>query len=266
MSLNSSNNKDVNILFYSSKCKTCQIFITLAQNNNVLKFFKLISIDNQELEFQKKGLTIVPTLILKNMNKQIEGKECIKWLDSIIKSKNNTSNINNNELIIPEINSNKSILSNQSNNNLNNSSQNQFYVPDTNIKKRSVLNNLPEPKTIIKNSSLMGNQTSIENEEKNSKVEIPQVKPINQLFGFLENEMIGFSDSYAYLLVDNPLPKSFLPPDKDLQIYTAPESDKLDRKKQEMMTQNMETLRENDKNSFKKIIDESHKNILNKNI
>ena len=45
--------------------------------------------------------------------------------------------------------------------------------------------------------------------------------------------MSGCSDSYAYLLVDNPLPKSFLPPDKDLQIYTAPEGSKLDKKTQE---------------------------------
>ena len=89
LSKNTNQNNDMNILFYSAKCKTCQVFITLCQTNNVLKYFKLVSIDGNESTFQKKGLNIVPTIIIKNMNKQIEGKECLKWLDSVIKIKLN---------------------------------------------------------------------------------------------------------------------------------------------------------------------------------
>jgi len=82
------------------------------------------------------------------------------------------------------------------------------------------------------------------------------VKPINQLFGYLQNEMSGYSDGYAYVNVDNPLPKSFLPPDKDMEIYTAPEGDKIDKKRQDQMMQLAEMERKNEKEQIKNSIDE----------
>ena len=86
------------------------------------------------------------------------------------------------------------------------------------------------------------------------------------MIGFLENEMSGCSDSYAYLLVDNALPKSFLPPDKDLQIYTAPEGNKLDKKTQELYIKNMEMFRDNDKDEYKKIHEKQQKEAIQNNL
>jgi hypothetical protein len=73
--------------------------------------------------------------------------------------------------------------------------------------------------------------------------------------------MSGLSDSYAYVNVDNPLPKSFLPPDKDMEIYTAPEGDKIDKKRQDQMIQLAEMERKNEKDFFKNHIDEINKKI-----
>ena len=72
----------------------------------------------------------------------------------------------------------------------------------------------------------------------------------------MQSEMSGFSDGYAYISIDNPLPKSFLPPDKDMEIYTAPEGDKINRKKQDEMLKNIEMLRDDDKNKFIQSIDD----------
>ncbi len=68
--------------------------------------------------------------------------------------------------------------------------------------------------------------------------------------------MSGFSDGYAYISIDNPLPKSFLPPDKDMEIYTAPEGDKIDRRKQDELIKTFEMERINERNKFSQAIQE----------
>jgi hypothetical protein len=88
----------------------------------------------------------------------------------------------------------------------------------------------------------------------------PSVK--NQPFGFLQDEMSGFSDAFAYLMTDDPLPKAFLPYDKDLQIYTAPEGNIPDVKQLDLLMKNVEMIRENDKKSFVKNMETEHAKIL----
>ena len=75
--------------------------------------------------------------------------------------------------------------------------------------------------------------------------------------------MSGISDNYAYLLVDNALPKTFLPPDKDMQIYTAPEGDKIDISKQTKLIKETEILRNNDKKEFENFIENQKNDIIN---
>ncbi len=285
------NSNNVNLLFYSTKCKTCNVFMTVSQNNNILKYFKLICIDGQEKQFQEKGLKKVPTLVIKNMGKPIEGNDCMVWLESTIKLKSNNIYDNTNEQYLPEVGIQNptnigvstprqqinggsgpvGTSSNQSNN------SNQFQVPNTNILKRGTINITPPPSlsnsnvrtngqtnVMVPNQQNQQNQISNPNVKTNNQngVSGPSVKPVHQLFGFMENEMSGLSDTYAYLLVDNALPKSFLPPDKDLQIYTAPEGSKLDKKTQEIYLKNMELFRENEKKDIKRKIEEDHRNIL----
>jgi len=159
---------------------------------------------------------------------------------------------------------------------------NQFEVPKTNIVKRTGLNPVQPPSSInssCKNIKIMSqntnhlNQFNQQNQQSQSQSQsqsqlqsqlqsnIPSVRPINQLFGYLQNEMSGFSDGYAYISVDNPLPKSFLPPDKDMEIYTAPEGDKVDKKKQEQLMKLAEMERNNEKEQYKKSIDEINRRI-----
>lgn len=245
-----------NILFYMESCKTCNVFINLAHKNDILKHFKLICIDGQVEQFVSKGLKKVPTIIVKNINKQIDGNECLKWLDSIIKMKSNNS-INN------SVNNQNDIFINEMG--LTSQSTPIFITQpkNNNVLKR---NNLINEPPIINNSNIKNNNINNNLNNLNNSNQ-PSVKPINQLYGYLENEMSGFSDSYAYLLVDNPLPKSFLPPDKDLQIYTAPEGNKLDKKTQDYFIKNMEIIREKDKDEFINNITLEHNNLKNsKNI
>jgi hypothetical protein len=257
-------NNQQNILFYMESCKTCCVFINIAQKNQILKYFKLICIDGQTEKYLSQGLKRVPTIIIRNINKQIDGNDCLKWLEGMIKMKSTNSINNFNEMYVPDIgvvtnnipNMNTNINSN-TNSNINvNTNTNikpidkQFYVPNNNIKKRDNL--VPQiSKEVI----------NIKNTLETSNT--PTVKQVNQLFGYLDNEMSGLSDSYAYLLIDNPLPKSFLPPDKDLQIYTAPEGDKIDIKKQSIIIKNKELERENEKNMFIKKINEDNVALIN---
>jgi hypothetical protein len=145
---------------------------------------------------------------------------------------------------------------------------NQFEVQKTNIVKRTGLNPVQPPNSINssgKNIKIMGqnpNQSNQYNQQnQQSQSNIPSVRPVNQLFGYLQNEMSGFSDGYAYISVDNPLPKSFLPPDKDMEIYTAPEGDKVDKKKQEQLIKLAEMERNNEKEQYKNSIDEINRRI-----
>ena len=138
----------------------------------------------------------------------------------------------------------------------------------TNIVKR----NIEEP-VIINNSNVKNNNVKINkniqiiqennNQNNNQNNNGPQVK--KSPFGYLKDEMDGFSDSFAYLMTDNPLPKSFTSVDKEQAIYTAPEGNKLDRRTQEMLIKTLENERINEKNEIEKIYETEHYNLLNKN-
>ena len=72
--------------------------------------------------------------------------------------------------------------------------------------------------------------------------------------------MGGFSDGYAYLICDKPMPKSFLAPTADFQIYTAPENGKIDKQKQSIFINNLKDEREANKESIKALFANQVKN------
>jgi len=127
----------------------------------------------------------------------------LKWLNSIIKNKSQPRMITNDNYIPNQLP-------------IQNLNNNQFEVPKTNILKRNKTNISTPP--IISNTNVKSKLIKEEMEQfnklkvnANSNNNGPSVINSNNLFGFLENEMSGFSDPYAYLLIDNALPKSFLP-------------------------------------------------------
>ncbi len=292
-----------NVLFYSGRCQTCNFFITQAQKTSILKYFKMVCIDGQEKSFQAKGLKLIPTIIVQNNPTPIEGKACILWLENMIKAQTQKNKFDNpNEQFLPETGINQQQTQQIQPNKINNpgsgnsnqqGQQGQFQVPNTNVLKRTAAipqqpplpntnikgRQVPNPTNMTNNptqqlntiqssqSNLVQINSSGSNSNSNSNTNSgPSVKAKSQLFGFLENEMSGCSDTYAYLLVDNALPKSFLPPDKDLQIYTAPEGNKLDKKTQEMYLKNMELFRDNDKDEYKKIHEKQQKEAIQNNL
>jgi hypothetical protein len=228
------NQNNPNLLFYSKKCKTCEVFINTCHNNGVLKYLKLICIDENINSYSSKGLKIVPTIIIQGNNTPIEGKNVFVWLENLL----NTIKVNNQP---PKIN-------------------NQPLA--NNIVKR----NKEEP-VIINNSNIKTNKNIQIIQENNNEKQVnnnngPSVK--KSPFGYLKEEMDGLSDSFAYLMTDNPLPKSFTTVDKEQAIYTAPEGNKLDRRTQEMLIKTLETERINEKNEIEKIYEMEHYNLLNK--
>jgi hypothetical protein len=240
-----------NVLFFSKKCKTSSLFITMCQQNKVLKYFQMIDVDDKIKELSEKGLKVVPTIIIKGLTKPIEGKNVFNWLESIMSMNSNKQIDNSNEQFLPETGINQTVQRPSSGSGTTN--------PNNNIVKR----NIAPPPIIPSKQELKNKQEKMPDTKIVNGVEIknaPVVK--SQPFGFLQEEMAGFSDSFAYLMSDNPLPKAFLPCDKDLEIYTAPEGDKLDKRNQEMLMKNVEMIRENDKTHFVKHMETEHKKAL----
>jgi hypothetical protein len=276
--MNSSPNTNTpNLLFFSNKCKTCSHFINVCHQNKLLKYFQLIDIDNKTKEMLDKGLKKVPTIIVKGINKPIEGKDVFVWLESVL-IMNNKKNLEVVDQYLPEVGINNGNPGIRSNNlpigitsQSNPTSGTGTINPNNNIVKRTITAPpIINKKDLVSNNSNSNsnpnqikilNGVQINTSDTNSNG--PSVK--SQPFGYLQEEMSGFSDTFAYLLSDNPLPKCFLPHDKDLQIYTAPEGDKLDSKRQSMLIKNMEMIRENDKNMFVKQIEKEYEKIVGGN-
>ena len=81
------------ILFYSNKCKYCESMIDILKTKGLYQGFKLICIDdNKNLP---PYLTKVPTLIVPDVNKPLEGKNAFMWVNTIFNFNNETNNINN---------------------------------------------------------------------------------------------------------------------------------------------------------------------------
>lgn len=241
-----SNSIHTNLLFFSKNCNTCITFINMCRNHNILKYFNLIDVDDKIAELAKKGLKVVPTIFIKELNKPIEGKNVFTWLESVVALNSNKNIDKSNEQYLPELG-------------LNQTSNNSSISSNTNVIKRTLVS----PPPIIKKNET---KTQLDTQKKIiNGVEINTNSTVkNQPFGFLQEELMGFSDTFAYLATDNPLPKSFLPCDKDLEIYTAPEGNKLDKRNQDMLIKNMEMIRENDKNNFIKQIEQEHNKFLHK--
>jgi len=85
-------NNQINILFYSRCCKTCQELIRLLENKKLLNYFKLLCVDNRLHELPPY-ITIVPTMIINNINKPLVGKETFQWIEKIEYIKHNNHNI-----------------------------------------------------------------------------------------------------------------------------------------------------------------------------
>ena len=185
---------DLNILFYSNKCKTCELFMTHCKNNEILKHFKLICIEDTVGKLPS-ALKVVPSILVKGHQGLIEGKQTFEWLKGLIEM------------------------------------------------KKSLINDK--------------NKTSIENDKDKEK---------RNLLDFTLKELTGISDDFAYLNVDNPQPKSFLQygADKEHAIYTAPESNKINKRQQEDLINKFNSLRVNDQQQFETKIKKYHEEIMKK--
>jgi hypothetical protein len=219
-------NQQPNILFYSKLCKSCNIFINQCHKSNILKYFKLVCVDDRINEFKEKGIKIVPTIYKQGHGKPLEGKEAFMWLETII----NNGNMNNaTPTPTPATPITQSIRT----------------VGATgsgavgNIVKRNII----QPTTTnVQNGSGGNNGSGGSNGSGGNNG--PSVKKV--LDGYLQDEMTGFSDTYALLLTDDPLPKTFATHNTDQEIYTAPEGPKIDWRTQKTLIRNLETQRTSD--------------------
>lgn len=77
--MESSNNRPVNILYYSRVSKLCLDIIKMLDNYNLLNHFMLKCID--DMKQLPTSLTRVPTLIIHGINKPLVANEAITWFN-----------------------------------------------------------------------------------------------------------------------------------------------------------------------------------------
>ncbi|AYV80231.1 MAG: hypothetical protein Gaeavirus18_8 [Gaeavirus sp.] len=280
----SKTNNIPNLLIYSEKCGTCNTFITMCHKNKILSSFQMINIDDKMQLMIEKGFKKVPTIIVRGISKPIEGRDVFQWLESVLSMMNNKKFITEDQYLpetgIQQQNNNTMMMqpgftninSNPMNNNVvkrstmcqpppviaaNNGNGNGNRINNNTVTNNNATNN----NTVTNNNAT--NNNTVNNTVNNNGINNttgPSVK--SQPHGFLQDEMLGFSDSFAYLMTDNPLPKSFLPFDKDLQIYTAPEGNRLDKRQQDKIIKDIESVRSNDRDAFIRTIEHEHQQII----
>lgn len=239
-----------NVLFFSKKCKTCNHFILMCQQNKILKYFQLIDVDDKIKEYANQGLKVVPTILAKGLAKPVEGKDVFTWLETVL-SMGSGKNFNAVDEYLPET----GIMATQPNANASSNLNNN--VIKRNVIKPPIISSSTETNS-VKNRVGSTPEVKIVN---GVQVNTQQTQQKSQPFGYLQDEMSGFSDTFAYLMTDNPLPKAFLPHDKDLQIYTAPEGNKLNNKQQDSLMKSIEMIRNNDEKQFLTQIENEHKKV-----
>lgn len=86
-------NQIQNMIFYSERCEKCQQLITLFRNENILRNFKMICVDNN-LNNIPKQITHVPALIVNGVQKILMGKEAFLWFQNVkyLRDKNQINN------------------------------------------------------------------------------------------------------------------------------------------------------------------------------
>ena len=75
-------NRNVNVIFFSKRCRDCTDLITLLQNENLLSNFVMFCVDGR-LKEVPSHITVVPTMIVSGINKPLVGKEPFEWVNKV---------------------------------------------------------------------------------------------------------------------------------------------------------------------------------------
>ena len=81
------------ILFYSNKCSYSESLMNILKSKGLIQEFKTICVDNNK--DLPSYLTKVPTLIVPNVNKPLEGKNAFMWINTVFNFNQETNNFNN---------------------------------------------------------------------------------------------------------------------------------------------------------------------------
>jgi len=74
--------KNMNIIFYSQKCNTCNLLLKLIHDEKLSYYFEFICVDDK-IDKLPAYIRRVPTMIVTDVNKPLEGNEVLKWVESM---------------------------------------------------------------------------------------------------------------------------------------------------------------------------------------
>ena len=101
-------NSGINILFYSRGCDTCKNLISVLQNEGLINHFKMFCVDDKLSQLPPQ-ITMVPTMIVSNINRPLVAEETFDWIKQIkfIRKQQNNQNVLKNNLMNMNINMKK---------------------------------------------------------------------------------------------------------------------------------------------------------------
>ncbi len=67
-----------NIVFYSRRCNLSIDLLNILKNEKMIDYFKLVCVDD---DLERCPVKMVPTMIIKGINKPLQGKETIQWVN-----------------------------------------------------------------------------------------------------------------------------------------------------------------------------------------
>jgi hypothetical protein len=108
----------MHILLYSEKCENCHKILALLDKSSFNNLFKIININNTQLDLSKFKNLELPIIIDKKLAKPINGKNVNDYINNLKYFNNPTNNMiynNNNSILIPNIKEDDKAISNNIN-------------------------------------------------------------------------------------------------------------------------------------------------------
>lgn len=116
-------NSQSNLLFYSLSCNSCKILMNYLKQHQLEQYFKYICVENYKGQPILNNIKSVPTVIMKEFNQILVGKDIFLFLQNIV---NNRRRILTNNTTVNTLGPEQPQTNNQQTNNQQTNNQQQY--------------------------------------------------------------------------------------------------------------------------------------------
>ena len=195
-----------NVFFYRDNDKLSNHIYLIMKHNNLINYFDCVNVDTAHIHIR---LMTVPALLIYELKQILYGDNIFKFLNNIIQQ--------------------------------NNIKEQQFKQLQQ--ERQRYINQTQQPITKNTNNTQTNTQTNIQNniQEQNIK----HTQPQNNIIGFIQQEMSGFSDNYTFSSPNiNISPQhNFINSNENIKIYTGNDVKKITNNQTPYMINKLKEIR-----------------------